>query len=327
MRVRVAVDATGGDQAPAAVIEGALAALAADDELEVLLVGPETALRMAPAERRLEPVRSGPGVPEGGHPARWLREHDDAAVTETVRQVARGLAQAAVSVGHTGALMVAARWVLGPLPGVARPIPVGVLPVGSAPVLLDLGASTEARPRDLLAHALLGSAYAEVVKGVANPRVALISNGVEPGKGTPLLQEAYRLMAERLPTFVGYVEPVDMFAGRADVVVADGFVGNVVLKTMEGIAASLLPLVPEGSPLHDRVARMTDITAAGYPILLLGVGGVVVPGHGRAEAADVARAIAGAAAAVRGGLLDRLYARLGDLGAEDDGPTEGSKRG
>lgn len=315
MSVRIALDLMGGDQAPAAVISGAARALAADPELELLLVGPQPVLATIGEEPRLRLVPSGPGVPEGGRPASFLRQHGDASMNRTVALVAEGEADGAVSVGHTGALMIAARWRLGMLPGVLRPAPAAVFPLGSQPVLLDIGANVEVSAEDFLVFAALGGAFCRIVKGVSQPSVALLANGTEPGKGTRVLKEAHQLLAQRWPSFVGYVEPLELFTGAADVILTDGFVGNIVLKTMEGMARVLagLPGVVD-TTLAPLLARMSDITASGSPILFLGTRGVVVPGHGRAGAADVARLVGLATAAVRQGLLAAIEAELKQYG-------------
>jgi glycerol-3-phosphate acyltransferase PlsX len=323
MPVRLALDAMGGDHAPKAMVEGAYQAVSDDPELEVLLVGPPAALTpLVPPHPRLAVVASGPGVPDGGHPAHYLRRHPDASMARAVQLVAEGAADGAVAVGHTGALMVAARWHLGTLPGIDRPAPAGVLALGSEPVLVDLGANTEGRPSDLLGWAALGAAYAAAVRGVASPRVGLLANGTERGKGTEVLRQAYDLFAARAPGFVGYVEPVGMFEGAADVVVVDGFTGNMVLKTIEGVARALGRQRPDDPVL----ARLTDVTGGDDPILLLGVRGVVVPGHGRAGAADVARLLHNGARAVRGRLVATLtetVARFGLAGASPRAARDG----
>jgi glycerol-3-phosphate acyltransferase PlsX len=314
MHVRIALDVMGGDRAPASCLTGAALAVAQDEALTVLLVGPKTVLAEAPEHPRLLAIPSGPGVPEGGQPAAYLRAHPDASMAVAVGLVADKEAEAAVSVGHTGALMIAARWRLGTVPGVSRPAPAAVFPLGSQPVVLDIGANVDVAKRDYLAFAALGRAFAKAVKGVAAPRVALLANGAERGKGTKVLREAYTLLETRVPDFVGYLEPVEMFTGAADVLVADGFLGNIVLKTMEGVAQTLLPLAPPGDHLADLLARASDITGSGSPLLLLGTEGVVVPGHGRAHAADIARLIALAARAVRGGLLPTVHEAAAEIG-------------
>jgi glycerol-3-phosphate acyltransferase PlsX len=314
----------GGDHAPAAVVAGVELALARDPALAIALVGPEEALSGLAPTPRLTLVPSGPGVPDGGHPAAFLRRHPDASLCRAVDLVARGEADGVVSVGHTGALMIAARWLLGTLPGVRRPAPAAVFPLGSRPVVLDIGANTEVEAQDLLALAALGSAYARVVRGTPHPRVGLIANGTEPEKGTPLLREAHRLFLHRAERFVGFVEPVDMFSDAADVLVADGFVGNIVLKTMEGAARALLPLLPPGAEELRRVLeRATDITASGSPPLLLGTSGLVMPGHGRARAEDVARVIALAAEAVEQRIVPAELECLRRFGLGDDADGEG----
>ncbi|MDA8345753.1 MAG: hypothetical protein M0Z66_09755 [Thermaerobacter sp.] len=305
--VRIAVDALGGDYAPQAAIGGVLQALKADTALSVQFVATPDVLRRAEQQLRevsgqVTFVTSGAAVPDGDHPAVYLRRHPDASIAVAVGQVKEGAADAALGVGHTGSVMIAARWILGTLPGIERPAAAGALPIGAEPVLVDLGTSAEADARELLTFAALGSAYARALKGVEQPRVALLSNGRERGKGTRVVQAAYDLFRERVPNFIGYREANDMVEGDADVVVADGYIGNLVLKWMEGIARRLIEIGGATGELAAQIERMRDMTLSRLPIALLGVPGVVMPGHGRSQPADVARLLMRASDAVRGRL-------------------------
>ena len=306
-RVRVALDALGGDFAPQAALGGLHLALGRDPEIDVQIVATPDVLRRAEEELgefagRITFVTSGPAVPDGHHPSVYLRRHRDASIAVAVSRVKKGLADAALGVGHTGSVMIAARWLLGTLPGVERPAAAGVLPIGAEPVLVDLGTSAEVDARELLVFAALGSAYARALKGIAQPRIALVSNGREEGKGTRVVQEAYALFRERVPNFIGYREGNDMVDGDADVLVVDGYMGNVVLKWMEGIGRQLTALQGASGELAQQIARMQDITLSPLPIALLGVPGVVMPGHGRSQPQDVARLLERTAQAVRGQL-------------------------
>lgn len=307
--MRVAVDAMGGDNAPMAAIDGVRTALTKDPDLSVTLVATGDTLRLAEqllggVSGQLSLFESGPSVPDGHHPAQYLRRHPDASIAQAITQVRDGKADAALGVGHTGGVMIAARWILGTVPGVDRPAPAGVLPLGTQPVVIDLGVTSEVGARDLLAFAALGCAFARAMRGIREPRVALVANGREEGKGTHAVQEAYSLFRDRVPNFVGYLEAVDMVQGEADVLVVDGYIGNLILKWMEGMSRVLEEIGGATGRLAEQLARMRDITLSDLPIALLGVPGVVLPGHGRAQSPDVARLIGRAADAVRGRLVE-----------------------
>ena len=302
--MRVAVDLLGGDHAPDVVVDGALQAVAQREpgELQVILVGPP-----ADAERLLA-ARGRPGalpvvaahevVGMAEDPARAVRRKRDATVRVAARLVRDGAADAMVSVGSTGAAMAAAVFSLQRLPGVSRPPLAVLVPSAGGPlVLLDVGSTVDASADQLAQHALAGAAYATVRLGLARPRVGLLSNGSEPGKGDSLRREAYGLLsgllAELPVEFVGNVEGHDVSrGGAADVVVTDGFTGNVVLKALEGAGA------------------VTDAPAGA---VLLGVAGVVVIGHGASSAADVAACIDVAARAVTDDLAGRTADALAGL--------------
>ncbi len=319
--VRVAVDGYGGDRGLATVTAGALLALAEDPDLEVWLVadGQEVA-----SEPRLHAVASTGALPDGGHPAHLLRTEPDLSVGLAAQLVHRQDADAFVSAGHTGATMIAARWALGTFPEVNR-IPAGTtlpLPMPNPPLLLDMGANARVRAVDLAVFAALGVAYMQAVRGLARPRVALLCNGVEEGKGTPEIAEARARLQDSGLNFVGYLEPVDIPTGSADVLVTEGFVGNLMIKWMEGLAGligSLSDQLPAAaaSQMRHHLAPMQDATQSPDPLLLLGVRGVAVPGHGRSTAQDIARLVGHAAQAVRGHLVDHISESLGQLSTRE----------
>lgn len=292
--VRIALDLMGGDHAPEAVVDGALLALDADPDLRLALVGPSALTAELLAQRgatgrldRVTAVDATEVVGAGEDPARAVRAKKDASVRVAHRLVRDGACDGAVSVGSTGAALASAVLALGRL--TARPALAAVLPAVAGPVvLLDLGATTDATAEHLLQHAALGSAYATVVLGLPHPRVGLLNVGEEPGKGDLLRRDAAALLTGT-PGFVGNVEGHDVaLGGRADVVVTDGFTGNVLLKGIEGANARA-----GGAPLPSAA-------------VLLGVDGVCVVGHGAAQAPEVARCVAAAADAVRGDLVPRL---------------------
>ncbi|MFG1672760.1 phosphate acyltransferase PlsX [Micromonospora sp. NPDC049282] len=287
---RIAVDLLGGDDAPAVVVDGALRAVRTDPELRLLLVGPTEVAdgligALDPAQRAriaVRPVRAAVGMAD--HPTAGRGE---STVRTAVQAVQDGLADAVVSAGATGATVTAAALGLGRWPGVRRPALVATLPAVDGPVvLLDVGGTLEPGPATLARHAVLGAAYAAVAHAVAAPRVGLLSVGHEAGKGDRLRRVADpALAAVPLPCgarYVGLVEGYDISLGaRADVVVTDGFTGNVLLKAIEGAYA-----MAGGPPASGGAPRAAA---------LLGVAGTVVVCHGAAGPDDVASGIALAA--------------------------------
>ncbi|MBM0226232.1 phosphate acyltransferase PlsX [Micromonospora sp. ATA51] len=302
---RIAVDLLGGDDAPAVVVDGALRAVRADPDLHLLLVGPTEVAgglidALDPAQRArvaVRPVRTAVGMAD--HPTA-AREHST--VRAAVHAVREGLADALVSAGSTGATVTAAVLGFGRWSDVRRPALVATLPAVAGPVvLLDVGGALEPRPATLARHAVLGAAYAAVAHGVAEPRVGLLSVGTEAGKGDWLRRAADpALAAVPLPggaRYVGLVEGYDVSLGvRADVVVTDGFTGNVLLKAIEGAYA-----MAGGPPAGGGAPRAAA---------LLGVAGTVVVCHGAARPDDVASGIALAAHLWRRGATELISGLL-----------------
>ncbi|MBX6351625.1 MAG: phosphate acyltransferase [Clostridia bacterium] len=339
--MRVALDAMGGDFAPTEPVRGAILALAEDPELEVALVGDEAvvsaelrrqlaelaSLGALPADGvrdRVRLVHAPDAVPDGGHPAQYMRSHPETSVARAARLVADGAAHAAVSTGHTGASVIAASWHLGLLPGVDRPT-AGV-PFAFAPraLFLDLGLNPEPKPHHLYTFAVLGAAFAKCMLDVPNPRVALISNGAEEGKGTEVVRRAYELLRRSHLDFVGNAEGFDLFSGRADVFVCDGFTGNVLIKFLEGFSQHLIDRcrelgrgreVPELDELVRELRQTTDITQVPGGFAILGVGGVFVPGHGRSPGPNIRSLVLGAKEMVRRDLPGAIRRELAAAGA------------
>ncbi len=321
--VGVALDAMGGDNGPAPLVAGAVAAVRARPDLTVHLVGDRERIQAElegadPGLRpRLPVVAAGAVIPMDAHPAQAVRATPDASVTVAIRLVAGGGAAAAVSAGNSGATMAAALLHLHRLPGIARPAIGTVLPTPAGPSLLvDAGAQVDCRPEWLCQFAHLGIAFARHGLGVPRPRVGLLSNGEEPGKGNQLVQLTHRLLVREVPEYRGPVEGRDLVAGTVDVVVSDGFVGNVALKTAEGVADLLFrtlrteltrgPQARLGALLlRGRLRALRDRLdwrrTGGAP--LLGVRGLVFVSHGRSDAVAVAHALLGAAAAAHEGRL------------------------
>ncbi len=326
--VRIAVDAAGGDRMPEVAVDAAFLALAeGPDDLEIVLVGPEDATLAVLGTRshpRLFVADAGATVPEGGHPARYMRQHPDSAQQTTVRLVAQGRAQAAVSLGHTGAVLVAAMWELGLVAGVERPVAGLVFAFAPRMLFLDAGLNPDTTPQELVQFAQMGTAYARVVFGIPEPRTAILSNGREEGKGNRLTRDGRALLAASVPNYIGAVEGHELVHAPADVVVTDGFTGNVVVKAIEGMGeytARLLreayaALAPGGVPedFAKRFPDLSDATQSGAPVALLGVKGVVVPGHGRTGPEGLANTLLRTRTAVAQHLTERMEQELGRLG-------------
>jgi glycerol-3-phosphate acyltransferase PlsX len=282
----VAVDAMGGDQAPRYVVDGALAA-ARDAELGVVLVGSavriDEELQRHPGvdRNRVRIVEAPDVVAMEESPSAALRRKPRASIRIAAEAVARGEAAGLFSAGHTGATVMAAHAAFGMLAGVDRPALAATIPTPARPaVLLDVGASVECRPQHLLQFAVMGSVYARVALGIETPRVGLLSIGEEATKGNELTRESHRLLKASLPSFIGNVEARDVYRGLADVIVCDGFTGNVALKISEGLVE-----VIEGL-LSKELSVITDYSEyGGAP--LLGVNGVAIVGHGRSSAKAV----------------------------------------
>jgi glycerol-3-phosphate acyltransferase PlsX len=311
--MRVVVDAMGSDRAPLPEVAGAIRAAQAL-AIEIELVGDkallETELARLGGDSHVTVTHASEVVTMHDHPAQAFRNKPDSSMRVAVQRVRDGQADAVVSAGNSGAMLACAVFVLGRLANVERPAIVTVLPTPAGPVVLcDSGANVEPKASMLAQFAMLGAAYDRVVHGRERPRVGLLSNGAEPGKGTPLTREAHELLVGAQDfQYVGYVEGSDLFRGVVDVIATDGFTGNVVLKTCEGIAEGLFGLVRHelertpmarlGSalltPALDEVAKRIDYTEIGGA-LLAGVAKPTVIAHGRSDANAIASAIRAAA--------------------------------
>jgi glycerol-3-phosphate acyltransferase PlsX len=332
--MRIAIDAMGGDAAPQAIVAGALIA-ARHVQAGLLLVGARDAIE---AELARHPAAGGldlrivdaPERVEMAEPAAAaLRRKPRASIRVAMQAVVSGEADAVVSAGHTGATVMAAHGAFGLLAGVDRPALATAVPTRHDPaILLDSGATVGCRPQHLVQFAVMGSAYARVALGRREPRVGLLSVGEEESKGNELTREAHQLLKQAPIHFIGNVEGRDVFAGDADVIVCDGFTGNVALKVSEGLVETIETL------LHDelqatfggrmgfvlarqafrRFRRRVDYSEyGGAP--LVGLRRLCIVGHGRSSAKAVANAVTMAARAVDEDLVGRLTRDLASLSA------------
>ena len=325
---RVAVDAMGGDHAPSEVVRGAVAA-ARESDVQVVLVGDPGPVQSELSKHdtgdlRIGVVPSEGVIAEGEPPALALRQKPRASITVATGLVKAGHADACVSMGSTGATMAASAVVLGVIEGIDRPALGGPI-VGLAPktVFIDVGTNVDCRPSQLLSFAVIGDVFARQMWGVKRPRVGLLSVGAESGKGNRQVRETSGLIASSDLNFIGNVEADEVIGSKADVVVCDGFVGNIVMKLTEGLGAALSELVSnrlgngsQGSAVADLAREIYEMTnpvetMGGGP--LFGVNGVSVIGHGRARASAIARAIGTAKLVAESGFVAKVNEDLARL--------------
>jgi glycerol-3-phosphate acyltransferase PlsX len=322
----VAVDAMGGDRAPAAVVAGAVQA-ATRPGLSVALVGPTAVVRdeLARLQQTIPSTVSVVEAPDAiamdEAPLAALRRKPRASVKVAAELVASGGANAFFTAGHTGAGFLAAHSALGVLPAVARPALAVTLPTRTgAAVLLDAGANLECRPEHLVQFGLMGAAYARVALDIAEPRVGLLSIGEEAGKGTDLIREAHDLLAAQPITFVGNLDARQLFSGDVEVIVCDGFTGNIALKVGESLAELIERMVGDELGLaaiaraglgdgFERFRRRIDYAERGAAPLL-GLAGLALVGHGRSSAQAVESGIVMAARLAEGRIVERLAQAL-----------------
>lgn len=333
--MKIVVDAMGSDRAPGPEVAGALRAVRGS-RLHVMLVGDasrieaELARAGRTADDAIDVVHASEVITMHDHPAQAFRAKQDASMRVAVQRVTDEEGDAVVSAGNSGAMLACALFLMGRLPGVDRPAIVTVLPTPAGPlVLCDAGANTDPTPAHLAQFGLLGAAYDRVVHERPRPRLGLLSNGGEPGKGTRLTRDAHALLTAATGPFqyIGYVEGSDLFRGTVDVVATDGFTGNVVLKTCEGIAEGMFGLVRQelektplarlGSalvkPALKSLAKRIDYSEIGGA-LLAGVTRPAVIAHGRSDATAIASAIRAAATFAERELPTQLAAAITAVG-------------
>lgn len=303
MTIRIGLDAMGGDHAPDMVLEGAVMAAAIHPEVEFILVGREEVIQakltqMKTPKERFTIRHASQVVGMGEKPAYVLRNKKDSSIRVGIDLVKEGVVDALVSAGNTGALMATAKFILKTLPGIDRPAIASILPATKGETLmLDLGANVDCSIDNLCQFALMGEIYATTVMGLTSPRIGLLNVGEEEAKGTELV----RLTGERLRRinrfYTGNVEGTDIFLGDVDVVVCDGFVGNISLKTSEGVAQMLTQFLKNAfgrtwmtrlaflaaKPVMNQFRNRFDHRKYNGAILL-GLNGVVVKSHGSADA-------------------------------------------
>src|SRR5216110_2849697 len=318
--MRIAVDAMGGDHAPAEIVKGAAQA-AEEYGVDISLVGlPHVVHPLLDSHPRLQLVPCTQVIAMDEHPAQAVRNKPDSSICVCARLCKEGRADGWTSAGNSGAVMAAALLIQGRIKGIERPALGSIVPTQDGfAYFLDVGANVDSKPEYMAQFAAMGAVYAREMLGRAQPRVALLSNGEEDGKGDERVRETAKKLKGSLPGFVGNIEPKDIYAARADVVVADGFVGNVAIKMAEATAdflfRNLRDEIPKtltgmvgGMLIRPRVREIRNRIDwrefGGAP--LLGIDGVAVVAHGRSDARAIKNAIRVARDAVSAHLVDKI---------------------
>jgi phosphate acyltransferase len=334
----IALDGMGGDHAPDVVVEGAVLA-ARELGVRILLVGPrrelEGKLGKDAAALPIEVVDATQVIEMDEHPANAVRQKSDSSMVVGVKQVREGRAQAFVTAGNTGAVMAAGLFELRRIRGVDRPALAAVFPTRKGGTLvIDVGANADCKAEYLAQFGLMGSVYMERVFGVQRPRVGLLSNGEEETKGSALVQAAHPLLRTLPINFVGNVEGKEIPSGEVDVVVCDGFAGNVVLKLAEGLASTITGMIREEInasiisklfavgvlPAFRRVRKRLDYAEyGGAP--LLGLNGVCIVAHGRSNALAIKNAVRVAGQAVQHDVVGNIARGLADTATAEASAT------
>lgn len=323
MKTTIVLDAMGSDQRPLPELEGAV--LAANKfDIQVILVGNEHTLTEGLAkvsgEKSRISIAHAPEALEMEDHIREARAKKENSMAVGMNLVKSGKAHAFVTAGNTGMAMYFGIKSFGMIPGVDRPCLVAVFPVeGGKSVIADIGANAEVRPEFLVQFGQMASVYSHLMLNVAEPRVGLIANGEEEGKGNELIKTAGPMMQSAVPNFVGNIEGKELFGGKVDVAITDGFTGNVLLKSVEAVARLILTTLKEelmsstrtkvgallAKPAFNKVRKMLDPSEIGSAPLL-GLDGLVFIGHGRSDAKAIVSAIEQAVNAVESNLLEKL---------------------
>ena len=324
-QVKIVVDAMGGDDAPSVVLEGVEQALLCDQSVEVILTGPaEVVEPFAAAHERVSARATTETISMGEHPANAVRFKKDSSIVVGCGLVKEGEAGGFFSAGSTGACMAAATMYMGRLKGIKRPAIVTVLPSPVAKtVFCDLGANADCKPEYLVQFAHMGRVYAQVQLGIENPTVGLLNIGEEDTKGSQFAQDCHALLREQVPNFIGNAEGRDLVLGGFDVIVTDGFTGNVALKTYEGTGIALFAALKEAftssalskfgallckKQLAELKERLSADSHGGAQ--LLGVAGVCLIGHGSSNPEAIKNGVLATASAVRQDMPGRLAAAI-----------------
>jgi len=331
--MKLAIDAMGGDNAPQAVVEGVMKAITAFPDLEVTLIGQEDKIKTYLTDStRISILHTDEVIEATDEPVRAVRRKKNASMVLMANEVKEGRADGCISAGNTGALMTAGLFVVGRIEGIERPALSPTLPTlnGKGFLFLDVGANVDAKPEHLLQYAIMGSIYVEKVRGVKNPRVGLLNVGTEDKKGNELTKQTYELLKQTDLNFVGNVESRDLMESVADVVVTDGFTGNIALKTIEGTALSVFSMLKSAltSNLKSKIAagilkpqlktikQQMDYSEYGGAALF-GLKAPVIKAHGSSDANTIYNAIRQTKDMVSYDVAETIYASLKNMNKED----------
>jgi len=328
--VKIAVDAMGGDYGSGEIVKGAVLAAEENDDVNIALVGSRDIIESELARYNnhlpISCIEADGCITEGEHPALTIRRKPNASVSIAANLVKSGEVKAMISGGPTGATATSAIRSLGLIPGIDRPAVGGVFEtLAPNTVLMDCGVNVDCKPHHFLAFAIMGSVYTKRLLNIANPTVALLSTGAEEGKGSQLVRESYALLRDSGLNFIGNIEGNDILSGRANVIVCDGFTGNVILKFYESIGyyagewlKKRLKGFPRVGPARKLFTTFTSLTRVveGESVgsgLLWGIDGVVFVMHGSSKAPQVARTIAKAREAVKVDLVTSIKSELASV--------------
>ena len=308
---RVALDAMGGDNAPGEIVKGAVEAVQRRDDIKILLTGKEEVLKKELSaytypKEQIEIVNATEVIETAEPPVKAIRGKKDSSIVVAMKMVKKGEADAFVSAGSSGAVLVGGQVLVGRIKGVERPPLAPLIPTTKGvSLLIDCGANVDARPSHLVQFAKMGSIYMENVVGIKNPKVAIVNNGAEEEKGNALVKETFPLLKECSDiNFIGSVEARDIPYGVADVIVCEAFAGNIILKLYEGVAGGLMKKVKEGmmSSLRSKIGALLvkpalkkvlkDFDTSNYGgAPLLGLNGLVVKTHGSSKSTEICNSI------------------------------------
>lgn len=326
--MRIAIDAMGGDYAPVCNIEGVIAAAKQWPDMELLLVGDKAKLAsyLSPSPCNVRIIHAPDRIEADDEPVKAVRRKKEASMVIAGRMVREGEADAMISAGSTGALMTTGLFMVSRMSGVERPALAPIIPTldGRGVLALDLGANMDAKPEHLAQYALMGSIYREKVHRMSKPRVGLLNIGTEAMKGNELTKQAYPLLSELPIQFVGNIEARDILESSCDVLVCDGFAGNVMLKSLEGATNSLLGLLKREftrcwytklaavflMPAMKGLSKIMDYKEhGGAP--LLGLNGLVIKAHGSSDARAICNAVRQARIALQNDLIATIARGVG----------------
>lgn len=325
--MRIAIDAMGGDHAPQAIVQGALLAANEWDDIEIILVGDPNVIgqhvQSLPPNLRIEPASE--VIAADDEPAKAIRRKKDASMVVAGRMVKEQTADAMISAGNTGALMATGLLIIGRMKGIERPALAPMIPTmdGQGVLALDLGANMDSSAEHLLQYAIMGSIYREKVHGMQRPRVGLLNVGTEEMKGNELVKQTFPLLKEAPIHFIGNVEARDVLQGNCDVLVCDGFVGNILLKTLEGTAGAIMKELKQQfmssfmsklaaailKPRLKQFAAKMDYTEHGAAPLL-GINGICMKSHGSSNATAIKNAVRQTRNALKNNLVEEISTEI-----------------